>query len=285
MNDTAELITRQSGWIRKMLAIRSGDYAQAAEVDQHRLLLDTTTLGEKLDATAVSVGNLSPEIKAKADELTETMHHQIISEESRAVDALDHKTVPEAASHEAQATNAFAIGEKQFDDLLHLIIAKLDAEPPPTDPLPNKTLEQIMAQLQEEQKACEKLGVPCRPINVQVLKDWMKPGSCDNPGSAQAKAAQEQAKQAKAKAQKTQQNAKQLMLAQIEQLPKAEHVRAPKSGPKPAPTSWNTLASKLGDELRQGRDNLPPEQYRQAIEQYFSTIAEEKAAEPDGGTK
>jgi hypothetical protein len=45
-------------------------------------------------------------------------------------------------------------------------------------------------------------------------------------------------------------------------------------GPKPPSNGWNTLASKLGDELRQSRDNVPPEQYRQAIEQYFNSISE-----------
>jgi hypothetical protein len=284
LNDTAALITRQSGWIKKMQSIRAGDFAQAAQVDQHRLLLDTTTLGEKLDATAISVGHLSPEIQAKADELTATMRQQILPAESSATDAFGRNAVPKAYEHQSVATNAFARGEKQFDDLLHLIIAKIDAEPPPTDPGANKSLEQILAMLKEEQKACEKLGIPCRPINVQVLKDWMKPGSCSNPGSAQARAAQTQAGQAKLKAEQTRKNAKDLVLAKIEELPKAEHVRAPKSGPKPPPSSWNTLVSKLGDELRQGRDNVPPEQYRQAIEQYFSTIAE-KPAENDGGTK
>src|SRR5205814_8767373 len=48
----------------------------------------------------------------------------------------------------------------------------------------------------------------------------------------------------------------------------------PKSGPKKPRKGWNTLVSQLGDELRQGRDNVPPEQYRQAIEQYFNTISE-----------
>ena len=46
------------------------------------------------------------------------------------------------------------------------------------------------------------------------------------------------------------------------------------SGPKRPSRSWNTLVSQLGDELRQGRDNIPPEQYRQAIEQYFNAISE-----------
>ena len=58
MDETATLITRQSGWIKKMEALRAGDFPQAAEVDQHRLTLDTTELGEKLDSTAVSLSGL-----------------------------------------------------------------------------------------------------------------------------------------------------------------------------------------------------------------------------------
>jgi hypothetical protein len=44
--------------------------------------------------------------------------------------------------------------------------------------------------------------------------------------------------------------------------------------PKPAKLSdWNKLLSDLGDDIRQGRDKAPPEQYRRAIEQYFSQIS------------
>ena len=36
---------------------------------------------------------------------------------------------------------------------------------------------------------------------------------------------------------------------------------------------WNTLGSQLEDAIRQQRGNVPPAQYRQAIEQYFQQIA------------
>ena len=65
---------------------------------------------------------------------------------------------------------------------------------------------------------------------------------------------------------------KMLVQKQIEALPQPERATA-KVGPKPPASSWNTLVSQLGDEIRQGRDNSPPEQYRQAIEQYFTTIS------------
>ena len=37
-------------------------------------------------------------------------------------------------------------------------------------------------------------------------------------------------------------------------------------------SDWNVVASELEDELLQSRGQLPPEQYRAAIEQYFSKI-------------
>ena len=38
-------------------------------------------------------------------------------------------------------------------------------------------------------------------------------------------------------------------------------------------SDWNQLVSKLGDDIRQSRDKAPPEQYRRAIEQYFTQIS------------
>lgn len=280
MDETATLITRQSGWIKKMEALRAGDFPQAAEVDQHRLTLDTTELGEKLDSTAVSLSGLSAEINSKAKELNGTVHNEVLPEQSNATQCYSRKTVKEAAAHQCQATNAFVKGEKQFDELLHLIIAKLDAAPPPGDPGRAKSLEELLTELQDEKKAAEKLGVPCRPINVAVEKDWMKPGSGSSAqqARAQARAAQQQSQQATGKLQKTRDQARKSAEQRVADL-KAT-TTGPVSGPKHATASWNTVVSKLGDEIRQGRDNVPPEQYRQAIEQYFNTISESLPATP-----
>ena len=189
----------------------------------------------------------------------------------------------EAAAHQCQATNAFVKGEKQFDELLHLIIAKLDAAPPPGDPGRAKSLEELLTELQDEKKAAEKLGAPCRPINVAVEKDWMKPGSGSSAqqARAQARAAQQQSQQATGKLQKTRDQARKSAEQRVADL-KAT-TAGPVSGPKHATASWNTVVSKLGDEIRQGRDNVPPEQYRQAIEQYFNTISESLPGDPSSG--
>ena len=46
-----------------------------------------------------------------------------------------------------------------------------------------------------------------------------------------------------------------------------------KAAPRKPGRAWNTLGSRLEDQVRQGRGNLPPEQYRDAIEQYFETLS------------
>ena len=273
MSEVSQLITSQSAWIKKLEAIRVGDYPQAAEVDQHRLTVDTTELSEKLDATALQVRELSEEIASKADELNLTVHSRILPEEMGAVDALSQKQVKEAASHQSGAVTAFATAEKQFDELLRLIIDKLDQAPPPTDPGGNKSLEELLAMLQDEQKAIEGLGIPCRPINVSIQKDWLKAGSgSGQQAGARARAAQEQARLAAERAERLKEQARRLAQQRAAEL--AEDQRGPKSGPRKPGTSWNTLVSQLGEELRQGRESVPPEQYRLAIEQYFNAISD-----------
>jgi hypothetical protein len=280
MTEAADLVTRQSGWIKKSEALETGDYPQAAEIEQHRLTVDTTTLGEKMDSAAAVFGSISAEIKNKANELNQTVQQQILTEQADAIEALSRKEIKEAAGHQEEATKAFAKAEKQFDELLRLIIAKLDAAPPPTDPGQGKSLEGILAMLEDEKKAAEGLGIPCRPINVSILKDWVKPGSCSNPQQARSQTLASQAQDREA-AKKTQrlsdQVDKKLALQRGPQL--AAKTTGPLTGPKRPTTSWNTVVSQLGDEIRQGRENVPPEQYRQAIEQYFERISEKAPME------
>lgn len=277
--EVEELITRQSGWIKKMEAVQSGDFVPAAEVDQHRLSVDTATLANKLEVSAASVSRLSPEIAAKSEELKHTMKESIMPEQSGAMAALASQNTREAAVREAASSAAFAQAEAQYDALLKMIIAKLDEAPPPTDPGANQSLEDMLAMLQEEKKAAEGLGVPCRPINVSVMKDWQKPGSGSTPAEAkdrdkaQARAAQQESRKASEKLARAGEKAKELAKIKAEEMARLTG-EGRSIGPQRPAKSWNTIVSKLGDDVRQGRDNVPPEQYRQAIEDYFNAISE-----------
>ena len=95
---------------------------------------------------------------------------------------------------------------------------------------------------------------------------------------AQAKAAQAQAEQAKQEAERLQKQANAAAQAQL-----AKHNRgqglgegggAGATGPEAPKKSWNVLVSKLEKDILQGRDNVPPEKYREAINAYFQTIAD-----------
>ena len=58
------------------------------------------------------------------------MQKQVLPEESRAVDALARKTLKDAVSRQEGANTAFAQAETQFDELIRLIIDKLDSARP-----------------------------------------------------------------------------------------------------------------------------------------------------------
>lgn len=61
----------------------------------------------------------------------------------------------------------------------------------------------------------------------------------------------------------------------------ADSARGDKSsGNEAQGRDWNVLVSQLQDELRQIRDHVPPEQYQQAIDSYFKSIAEMVGHEP-----
>jgi hypothetical protein len=136
-------------------------------------------------------------------------------------------------------------------------------------------LEDILSLLQDEMKANEGLGIPCRPINVQLMTDWMRPGQGQGQGQgmAQAKAAQGQAQEGKAKAQQLEKEARQSAQKALAEA-KQQLAAAQPAEAKARAEAWNKLASRLQKDLLQGRDNTPPEQYRQAIENYFKIISD-----------
>jgi len=201
----------------------------------------------------------------------------IIPPQTNSVGDLHNENTTAAGERLDAVVPAFALAETTFDELMRLIIAKLDEAPAPNAPGQPRSLDSILAMLQDEMKAEENLGIPCRPMNVAVISDWMKPGS--NPGmgqgQAQAKAAQAQAQQAKAEAERLEkearESAKAALAAAKQPVPREdEKLERPTS----RAAAWNKIASKLQKDLLQGRDSMPPEQYRAAIESYFKVLSE-----------
>jgi hypothetical protein len=128
-------------------------------------------------------------------------------------------------------------------------------------------------QLEQEFPLAETLGIPDRPSNLRIIKDWLQPNSGSSGGG---KMAMSQLQSDQQQAQRRLDRAYRQAIAKALKLstPPPPKVELPKAGKL---TDWNRLVSHLGDDLRQGRDKAPPEQYRRAIEQYFTQISKDVA--------
>jgi hypothetical protein len=277
--DVESLITAHSGQMKMAESFDKGDFPKAAEIAQSRITQDTVTLGDKLQATEQQVAEMSDEIAKKAAQLNKITQSDIIPPQGTTVSHLSVREVKSAEQLLNGVVPAFALAETTFDELMRLIIAKLDEAPPPTAGGGQPPgVDELLALLEDEMKAQEGLGIPCRPINVQLMTDWMRPGQ--NPGQgmgrAQAQAAQAQAQEGKAKAEQVEKQARESAQKALAQA-KKQNAGAQAASAKPRSEAWNKLASRLQKDLLQGRDNTPPEQYRQAIENYFKIISDSTA--------
>jgi hypothetical protein len=187
--------------------------------------------------------------------------------------ALHSNQLPRATQRQKAASEALASAERSYDELMRLAIEEMDKLPvqdPVSDLLDDPTLDELLAQLEQELPIEELLGIPPRPTNMQVIGDWLRPGSGGGGGSGAAQMAMNQLRQDEQRAQQRLNQAYQRAIARAlkEATPKRVDI------PRPAKLSdWNRLVSKLSDDVGQGRDKAPPEQYRRAIEQYFSQIS------------
>jgi hypothetical protein len=271
------LITSQSGQMVIQTSLSKGDFPKAAEVTQQGITQETATLSQKLEASEKQVARLSEEIAAKAALLNKTVKGDIISPQNTSVEQLAERDIKSAGEVLNGVVPAFAMAEQTFDELLRLIIAKLDEAPAPSAPGEAPQLDSLLAMLQDEMKACESLGIPCRPMNVTIMSDWMKPGSGmgQGMGQAQAQAAQAQAQQAKADAERLEKQAREnAQKAAQAALKNGAAIKEDPVATGNRSAAWNKLASRLQKDLLQGRDNTPPEQYRTAIDSYFKIISE-----------
>jgi hypothetical protein len=277
------LVTAQSAQTKIVESLEAGDFPKIAEVVEHRIAQDTATLAEKLELAEQQVSSMSAEIAAKATELNKTVEEEIIDPQQSSVGHLANRKMTPAQQSLDPIPPAFDKAEQIFDELMKLIIAKLDEAPPPTGSGIGEPpgAEELLAMLEDEMKACEGLGIPCRPINVTLFRDWMRPGSNQGQGQgmgrAQAQAAQAQAEQGKAQSERIEKKAQESAQKALAEARKQGKVNDA-TGAISRGEAWNRLVSKLQKDLLQGRDNTPPEQYRAAIESYFKTIAESPSA-------
>jgi hypothetical protein len=286
--DAREIIASTSAWVRQIRAHQAGKYSRAAEVEQYRLAMKTEELAGKLGSLEQTLaglmqrqdGSLPEPIAVKAREFMATLDNEASPNQLAAVYALHVDDMPRATERQVLAGGALEKSEKIYDEMVKLAIEEMDKLPvqdPVSQLLEDPTLDELLAQLEQERAIERLLGIPPRPTNLRIVNDWMRP----NAQLATAMRSMSMMQQ-----QMNRQN--QQMRRQLDQAYRRAVARALKESasrtkiavPKRTKLSdWNRLVSELNDDVGQGRDKTPPEQYRRAIEQYFAQISRAVAEE------
>ncbi len=295
------IVTDLTGWIRKEEVRNAGHWNLAAEVDQHRITVDVETLTRKLTSLRAQCRGISPELGEKADTFLSTMERELVPELELSQISLSDNEIAPAIEHQTACITLFDRAEQELDAVMDGIIAHLDSLPfnknpeLPDDAMP-PSLEELLAMLEDEARAAEGLGIPCcRPSNLVIEKDWSSPGSSgsgsglgsgsgsgegQNPGgqsgrrnvsrySLQPRAQMNQAKRAGELADKIRKESN----AALSKSMRPGDAEIKPAAPRRTERAWDTLGSKLEHHLRKERGQLAPEQYRQAIDRYFETLA------------
>jgi|GEM_PF-4879672 len=289
LEETQKLITDISGWVLKEQSMDAGDHHLAAEVDQHRITVDTMILTRKLNSIKAQCQGMTAELATMANEFLTMMESDLVPELEESQLTLNANQLDEALKHQMAAAEQFAKAEKKLDELMDGMIKYLDAQPFDDKPefpdgLEPESLEQLLSMLEDEAHAAEALGIPNRPSNLLLEKDWSKPGSGGGGGSGRGRAPRgrpgSQTGQSQMAAEQAERMRKKLEDA-LKKLKDSGEKEGDKVARKPE-RKWDTLGSKLEDHLRQARGNLPPEQYRKAIEKYFESLAGKSQTGPKG---
>ena len=282
VQDTDKLITDVSGWVVKEKAIEGGDHHLAAEVDQHRITVDTVALARKLKGLNAQCQGISVKLGEAANAFLTTMNDDLVAELELSQDLLDDNDLRKAVHHQSLAVAHFERAERQLDEVMDGIIKHLDSLP--FDPKPEmpddvqpESLDALLAMLDEEARAAETLGIPNRPSNLNVERDWITPGgNLGGGGTGGSGRRSLQSKAQMAQSRLANQDAEQLrkqLENSLKKMMKAKSSEDRMTTGVKAERKWDTLGSKLEEHVRQGRGNLPPEQYRRAIELYFESLA------------
>lgn len=294
MAETKKLITKTSSWNRRLKELSTGKLERVAAIEQYELATETDALAAKLadvEQTLAGLlqtedGTLPPTIAAKSQELLEALDRRVTPNQLAAAIALEREAWPRLAQRQQAAGKGLTEAERLFDEMLKLAIAELD-DMPVQDPiaqlLQEPTLDDILRELENQLELPENLGIPRRRNNIQVIDDWLRPGSGGSGGNSGRMIAR-QMQSDEMRMRRAAREARREALRRIKEGRKVQ-VMAPKRSKKPKvdSTDWNVLVSKLDDDLLQGRDKLPPEKYRAAIEQYYSLINDAASENSNSG--
>jgi hypothetical protein len=288
MVDTRKVIESTSAWVRQARAHQAEKYSRAAEVEQYRLAMKTDELAGKLGSIEQTLsglmerqdGSLPEPIAVKAREFLAALDKEASPNQLAAVYALHVDDMPRATERQVLAGGALDKAEQLYDEMIKLAIAEMDKLPvqdPISNLLDDPTLDELLAQLEQEQSMAELLGVPPRPSNLRIVDDWLRPNGSLSMGGGGRNWMQQQMRRDDQRTQRQLDQAYRRAIARAlkESTPKSK-IALPQ---RTKLSDWNRLVSKLNDDVGQGRDKAPPEQYRRAIEQYFAQISRAVAEE------
>jgi hypothetical protein len=286
--DARKIIAGSSAWVRQVRAHMADKYSRAAEVEQYRLAMKTEELAGKLGTLEQSLagamqrqdGSLPEAIAEKSREFIATLDKEASPNQLAAVYALHVDDMPRATERQLLAGGALEKAERLYDEMMKLAIAEMDKLPvqdPIAQLLEDPTLDELLARLEQEQAMQQLLGIPPRPSNLRTVDDWLSQSGQLATAMRSRQWMQQQMNR------ENERMRRQLDQAYRRAIARALSEKAPKTKialPKRAKLSdWNRLLSELKDDVGQGRDKAPPEQYRRAIEQYFAQISKEVAEE------
>src|SRR5690606_19925199 len=163
----------------------------------------------------------------------------------------------------ALALGALEKAEQAYDEMIQLAIQEMDKLPvqdPGSNLRDDPTLDELLAQLEQEQPIAELLGIPPRPTNLRLVDEWLL--------RARKLAMSARSRQWMQQQMQRDNRMSQWQLDQAYRRAIARALKEAKSTKKIARpkatklSDWNRLVSELDKDVGQGRDKAPPEQYR-----------------------
>ena len=181
---------------QKIRFLGSGQFTASLGVDQWQVAEETHRLTEKLadlqselaGTIRQSGGTLPASIAAKCQQLLEKLDRDIEPMQLGAIRSLQDAKIERSMSRTGTAADEMLAACELLDDILADVIKLLDEMP--ADPLASTeddpTLDEILAILEQERDRSEQLGIPSRPINLRIVRDWAN-GSKGQGGQARAR--------------------------------------------------------------------------------------------------
>ena len=263
-------------WTGKLELLNDGLVHEVYSVNQEDLrdqLLQYSVKIASLQSQLVGAlqnqnGELPADIAKQTRKLQKLLDVTIPAAQLIAAQSLNDADEKSAVVQQASIGKDFEIAENTFDEILQAIADELDKLPlqdPIASLLEDPTLDEILAQLENELDFLEGLGLTNRPSNLQVMGNWSRSrgGMFNGMGGMMGW---------------MQPRMRRLSNMAYRNAMKRARVKDRSNKPKLAKENqrWNLLVGKLGEEMLQGDNKIPPEQYRSAIDHYAEQISKLK---------